>query len=196
MSTQCVCPPGVLPSLTNPDCEVKLDLLVRMIIGQTSGDPFTDITTEAGIDLRLNAVDNTKAQFTPLFADTDIPGTEIILTAQNDNTSPFGEGFRTGETSTTFTATFANLDPAIKDELKAFECFFDLGVAFYDAKGRVVSLGNNLIPIDNFFIGTRQFGGRTEKDLYTVNFTLPLEWDQGLTVQTPTDYDGLTKQNP
>lgn len=195
MATQCVCPPTAeLPDLGNSDCDVKLDLIVKIQLARAAGGSYADITDETELDNRLGATVATKVVLTPNFADTDIPGTEIILTGQNDNTSPFGEGFRVGETSTTFTATFANLDPAIKDQLKAYECYTDLVIAMYDAKGKVISLGNDLIPISNFFVGSRQFGGRTEKDLYTFNFTLPLEWDNGLTVNALT-YDIFSKVN-
>ena len=134
MSLQCVCPPAdALPSQANPTCPEKLGNISRFAIGRTVGGAFVDITDEAEWDTRLAAIDNTKVVFTPLLSETTFPSSAIIETAKDDNTSPFGEGYKVGEGSTTVTSLVKNTESAIKDTLKELECYTDLGIILIDS---------------------------------------------------------------
>lgn len=195
MSVACTCPPAAeLPDLGNQDCVVKIDLVNKIVIIRDAGKTFVDITDETEFDLALAKVTDEKPVILPFISGTEVTPSEIIQTAKDDNTSPNGQGFRVGETSSTFTAMLDNLDPTIKDEIKALECYSDLNVIMYDAKGQVISLGNDAIQIRNLFVGTKGLGGRTDTDKNIIKFDLLPCWDGSLTVQA-NGFDINTKLN-
>ena len=195
MSLQCACPPAdALPSQANPTCPEKLGNITRFAIGRIAGGDFTDITDEAEWDTRIAAVDNSKIVFTPLLSETTFPSSAIIETAKDDNTSPFGEGFKVGEGSATVTALAKNTESAIKDTLKELECYTDLAIVLIDSNSTTGSIGNALIPISNFFVGTKTFGGIAEVDSFPISFTLKPCWDSGITYNDQT-FDLNTKAN-
>ena len=124
----------------------------------------------------------------PFLSDVEFTSSNIIETAKDDKSSPFGEGFRTVETSVTVTANLNNLEPSIKDELVSIvNCYSDLNIALVDSNDKIWAIGSTtLIPISNGFVGTRQFGGIDDTDAYTLSFTLRPEWDLGLLENVPT----------
>lgn len=145
------------------------------------GGDFTDITDETEFDTRLAAVDATKTVLTPLLSEAEFPFSAIIETGKDDNTSPFGEGYKVGEGSVTVTVLAKNVESSIKDELKALECYTDLAVGIIESGGAIGSIGSTtLIPISNFFVSTKSFGGISETDNVQISFTLRPEWDAGL----------------
>ena len=189
MPTQCTCPPAdAIPDISAQDCPSKAGNITRLVIGREAGGDFTDITDETEFDTRLAAVDATKIVLTPFLSDVEFPSSNIIETAKDDKSSPFGEGFRTGETSVTVTANLKNLEPSIKDELVSIvNCYSDLNIALVDSNDKIWAIGSTtLIPISNGFVGTRQFGGIDDTDAYTLSFTLRPEWDLGLLENVPT----------
>jgi len=195
MSLNCVCPPpAALPSQANPTCPEKLGNITRFVIGRAGGGDFVDITDEAEWDTRLAAIDNTKIVFTPLLADTDFPSSAIIESGKDDNTSPFGEGYKLGEGSVTVTTMAKNTESAIKDTLKELECYDDLVLGIVDSNNTTGSIGNALIPISNFFVGTKTFGGIAAVDSFPISFTLKPCWDGGITYNNQT-WDVNSKAN-
>lgn len=187
MSLQCVCPPAdALPSQANPTCPEKLGNIMRFAIGRVVGGAFVDITDEAEWDTRLAAVDNTKVIFTPALSDTDFPSSAILETSKDDNTSPFGEGFKTGEGSVKVTSLAKNTESAIKDDLKELECYTDLAIAIIDSNSTVGSKSGEFFPISNFFVGTKSFNGIAEPDSFSIEFTLRPCWDSGITYDATT----------
>lgn len=183
MPTSCTCPPAAaLPSISAQDCPSKAGNITRLLIGRVAGGAFTDIADETEFDTRLAAIDATKTVLTPFISDVEFPTSTIIETAKDDKSSPFGEGFKVGETSVTVTANFKNLDPSIKDEIKSItKCYEDLQIALIDSNDVIWAIGQtDLINISNAFVGTRQFGGIDDTDNYSLSFTLRPEWDFGL----------------
>ena len=195
MSVTCTCPPpAALPSVSNQVCDEKYGNITRFIFGRTS-DPFVDVTDETEFDTRLAAAGTNKIVLSPFLSDVEFPSSEIIKTAKDDKSSPFGQGFRVGETSPTVAAMLKNLEATIKDELKGLECYEDLGIMIVDSNGGIGAIGStDFIPISNFFVGTRGFGGIDEVDTYSVNGDLEPCWDQGLQLNAPT-WNPNTKQN-
>jgi hypothetical protein len=183
-----------LPSQANPTCPEKLGNITRFAIGRVAGGDFVDITDEAEWDTRIAAVDATKVVFTPLLAETTFPSSAIIESSKDDNTSPFGEGYKLGEGSVTVTSLAKNTEGAIKDTLKALECYSDLAIVIFDSAGSEAATGNTLIPISNFFVGTKTFGGISEVDSFPISFTMKGCWDGGLTINALT-WDANAKLN-
>jgi len=184
----CVCPPAdALPDISLQQCPEKYGNINRFVIGRVSGGDFTDIADETEFDTRLAAVDATKIVLTPLLSESEFPFSAILETAKDDNTSPFGEGFRTGEGSVTYTGLFKNIESSIKDELKELECYTDLAIAIVESNGGIGAIGQTtLIPISNYFVSTKSFGGIAETDNVQLSFTLRPNWDEGLQLNSLT----------
>ena len=178
----CVCPPAAaLPDISLQQCPEKYGNINRFVIGRVSGGDFVDITDETEFDTRLAALDETKIVLTPLLSESEFPFSAIIETAKDDNTSPFGEGYRVGEGSVTVTTLAKNVESSIKDELKELECYQDLAIAIVESGGGIGATGSTtLIPISNYFVSTKSFGGISETDNVQISFTLRPEWDAGL----------------
>lgn len=178
----CVCPPAdALPSISAQTCPEKYGNINRLIIGRAAGGDFTDITDELEFDTRLAAVDATKIVLSPLLSEAEFPFSAIIETGKDDNTSPFGEGFKVGEGSVTVTTLMKNVESSIKDEMNALTCYTDLVIGIVESNGGIGAIGSTtLIPISNFFVSTKSFGGISETDNVQVSFTLRPNWDEGL----------------
>lgn len=178
----CVCPPAdALSAISLQDCPEKYGNINRFIIGRVAGGAFTDITDETEFDTRLASITNTKIVLTPLLSETDFPFSAIITEGGDDNTTPFGEALRVGEGSITVTALAKNVESSIKDEMKALECWTDLAVGIVESNGGIGAISNTtLIPISNFFVSTKSFGGISGSDQVQISFTLKPNWDEGL----------------
>lgn len=178
----CTCPPdAALPSISAQVCPEKYGNINRFIIGRLAGGDFTDITDETEFDTRLAAVDETKIVLTPLLSETDFPFSAILTEGGDDNTTPFGEPLRNGEGSVTVTTIAKNVESSIKDELKALECYTDLALGIIESGGSIGAVGSTtLIPVSNWFVSTKLFGGIAGSDQVQITFTLRPEWDAGL----------------
>ena len=120
----CACPlPSAFNDISNQTCPVKIDLVNRIAFQRLSAGSIFDsgvnaITAEASWDTFLAAVDDTKLQFTPKFANTTTGASEPITFGGDDNTTSDGEQLIVGETTPTFEAFFYNLDPSLLYRLK------------------------------------------------------------------------------
>lgn len=190
----CTCPPNAaLTSITAQDCPEKYGNINRFVIGRVVGGAFVDITDETEFDTRLAAVDNTKIVLTPLLSETDFPFSAIIEEGGDDNTTPFGEPIRVGEGSIKVTSLAKNVESTIKDEMKDLECYTDLAIGIIESNGGIGANGSTLlIPISNFFVSTKSFGGISASDNVQISFTLRPNWDAGLQLNSLT-WDIYTK---
>jgi hypothetical protein len=120
------CPlPTSLKSIPLPSCPFKLDQIVRIIFQRRqplSIPPFAtlaDIQTLTNWNTLLNAVGNTKAVVSPLFAGLVIPQSEALTTGGNDNSTINGIPDYNGEGSVTVTGVYKNLPPVTKRAIDA-----------------------------------------------------------------------------
>jgi hypothetical protein len=191
----CVCPPAVaIPDITtNPVCPEKYGNVKRLVVGRVSGGDFTDITDETEFDTRLASVTSTKIVIIPNLSDSNFPSSAAIETGKDDNTSPDGEGFLLGGGSVTVTAIMKNTLGSVVDEVKGLMCYNDLAIAIVENGGAIGAIGTTtLIPISNFFVGTKEFGGLSNTDNVPIQFTLKYGWDYGL-VKSPLAWDIFSK---
>lgn len=152
------------------------------------------ITSPASWTTLLNAVDVTKIAATPLFSNTEVSATDTIEVGGNDNTTPNGRSVVVGETFAQFSSMFKDVPSYITNQLRSFACESNIGAFFfdereaaivekvYDPEDPSIVIGYNPFPIFSVFIGSIQFGGRTEQNMSNFKFNLDPSWDAELEV--------------
>lgn len=198
-----VCPkPTALTAIPDNGCGMKFDQIVRLALQRTqdpaSFDGTTLITAEANWDTLIAASGNTKIVKTPIFADLVIPSSEAAEEGGNDNSTVGGVPQYLGENPVKVTGVFRNLLSATKLQLDklAGESLASNGVSqiwiyAFNRHGKLISKGNDGIPIYNFRLGTFGSEGYQQDNKCPFSFWLPADWDASV-VMTSLAFNPLT----
>lgn len=112
-----------------------------------------------------------------------------------------GIPIRFGRENTPFSARLMDMQPAIIEDLKTYECEEELSVFFINECGNIIGKTDDLaspttfrgFPIQSFFISDLTMGQYTQPDYYMMQFNLLANWSDGLHVVTPSDFNALTE---
>jgi hypothetical protein len=189
----------------DPDSSIRFRLPVFLEAAYTGNDgddlaandiavTANSINVASSWSALFAASDVTKIQATPLFSDTEVTPTDTIEVGGDDNTTPDGVPVVVGETSADFSALFKDVPSAVLKQIKGFACESNTGVfliderqavlvqAVYDPTDDSILLGYDPTEISNIFVGSIQFGGRTDQNSSNFKFKLKPAWDDNLTV--------------
>lgn len=200
------CPFGAaMASLLSEACGIDIGQVQKIIFQrQFSAPGVRNSMTVAQAALltnwstRLSAADSTKVQVSPFINAPDTePGAPIKFGGGNDTRN--GIQIITGIDPTLFTARFLREQFKV---IKALKQLFgeELGVYYIDQHNRIVCDSNDSasptnvypIPIEQYFVGDRDFGGFAEPDANSLEWYHRPNWSDDLTVITPSDFSPLT----
>lgn len=198
----CPCPlPAALTVIPAVECAVKIDQILKLAF-QREGYEFTNeaavqtLATWTGLKA---ATGDTKVIVTPSYIfNPVIPESEGQFEGGGDNTTPNGEPLYKGEGAVTFTAQVRGLTKAAYAAFKALSCesspALSTGLVVYllNRHGNIWMDTTNLtgLKISNFRISTPGNAGYNADNTYTISFTLPESWADGLAQVVPTDFKG------
>ena len=194
----CSCPkPTALTAIPSFTCGEKFDQIVKMAIQRiqsTASFNGTDklITALSTWTPLLTASDNTKVIVTPFFAELVIPPSENAEEGGNDNSTVNGIPINLGEQPVKPTGIFRNLPYNVKDALAKIACesVGSYGTAqiwayFFNKDGKIISQGNNGIPLYNWRVSTPGSEGFNQDNKFHFSFWLANNWDTNLAIATP-----------
>jgi hypothetical protein len=200
------CPPGAaMASLLSEACGTDIGQVQKILFQRqfaSSGVRNSMTVAQAALktnwDTRLGAAGNTKVQVSPfIHAPETEPGGPIKYGGGNDTRD--GIQIITGIDPTGFTARFLKEQFKVIKRLK--QLFGEeLGVYYIDQHGRLVCDSDNTenptvvypIPIREYFVGDRDFGGFGEPNSNHLEWYHAPNWSDDLTVIVPSDFDALT----
>lgn len=207
MSYLCACPQGAeLTDITIPDCIENAGQIQKLIIQRVRDDagalntfaiPGSDPTLLASWTPLLAAADSTKVVQTPFInAPTSEPGGPREYGGGNATLG--GIPIILGAEPTPFDAQYLRTPQSTIRQIKSLACEA-IGIYFVDEFGRIWLLGDGTdtpanyypVPIYNFFVGDKKFGGLEEPDSNALRFHMKENWSDNLVAITPSDFDAL-----
>lgn len=204
------CPlPVELVDIPANTCPFRFDQIVRVGLQQRQTvAPFANaaaLLLKANWDAFVNAADETKIVFTPIFSGFVIPASEPITAGGNDNSTFAGIPEYFGEGVVTATGMFKNLQSASADAMEHLTqysvansagassltawLFNKDGYGFYidDASTFIQAM-----QIYNWRVGTPGSEGLNSNNNTPMGFTLAPNWSRGLKSFKPTDFNPIT----
>jgi hypothetical protein len=197
------CPkPTALTAIPDNDCGMKFDQIVRLALQRRQSTPSFDgtdlITVEATWDALKALTTAEKVVMSPIFAGMVIPPSEGAEEGGNDNSTVNGIPQYLGENPVKVTGEFRNLKSTVKAALDklAGESLASAGVPqiwvyMFNRGRKVISKGNEGIPIYNFRVSTPGSEGYNQDNKHNFSFWLPADWDKDV-VMAELDFDPLT----
>lgn len=189
MGLNCGCVSQELTSLSEVACKSGFGQIQRIIFQKRylDGGSLNKISDEemqyaaTWINLSL-AGDGSKVVLSPFIGNPEL-GSGAKRAFGGDNSTANGVELNVGREAAQFSAAlYEESQEAIKI-LKTFQCE-TLSVYLVDEFGNIGAIridgGYTGIPIVNFFVGDKDFGGFTELDSNTINFRLLPNWSDDL----------------
>lgn len=188
--------PSVLPSITAPGFNVRLNQISRLFF-QIPGTPFA---SEAAMKLKANwdaliaASDITKVTYTALFSGSKIPSSKPLETGGDTNMTYQGIPEYFGEGFAKFEATFRGKDAASMASLGDLTQFSvensagrsTLAAYFMNNDGQFFCNADfSPILLYNFAVRTRGTEGLNANDVIGFTFDLPPYWDETIRPVVP-----------
>lgn len=209
----CTCPPNAtLTTVTDYECGIDFDQIVRLSFSKNQANQFPTLAGAGGIQVKASwdtlkaAGDDTKVILTPPTVNLTIPASEGQETGGNDNSTIKGIPNYLGENPVLVTGEINSMPAAQYLELKDFVCqsksnigkaltmvylFNQFDQVIYDDEGLD---GTELkgFPIYNFRISTPSTEGFNALNKFTFSFWMAADWADQFSI-TELDFDPLTE---
>jgi len=188
MGLNCGCN-GALPTLPTVLCTAGFGQIQRIVFQRRFDDngEVNKITPEqmsqAATWISLSvAEDSTKIVLSPFIGNPEL-GSGAKRAFGGDNSTVNGIELNMGREAAQFSAVLYEESQDLISCLKEYMCE-TLGVYLVDEYGNIAATtyGDDFaaIPITNLFIGDKDFGGLTEPDSNSINFSLKPNWSDKL----------------
>lgn len=188
MGLNCGCK-GALPTLPTVLCTAGFGQIQRIVFQRRFDDngEVNKITPEqmsqAATWISLSvAEDSTKIVLSPFIGNPEL-GSGAKRAFGGDNSTVNGIELNMGREAAQFSAVLYEESQDLISCLKEYMCE-TLGVYLVDEYGNIAATtyGDDFaaIPITNLFIGDKDFGGLTEPDANSINFSLKPNWSDKL----------------
>lgn len=205
----CSCPvASELPDIPTEACPENLGQIQKLAFQRiySSGSTKNKFTISSANPNLLaswtaltGASDGTKVTISPFIAN---PTSEAGAPREygGGNATLGGIPIILGAEPTTFSCELHSAKQTIVKALKDYMCE-TLGVYFIDESGKIIGLADDNssatefypIPVRQFFVGDKTFGGFESVDMNTIQFSMLANWSNELYVVTPSDFDALTE---
>ena len=208
----CTCPPNAtLTAVSDFECGIDFDQIVRLAFSKNQAAQFPALTGVGGIQLQASwttlkaAVDNTKVILTPPTVNLTIPTSEGQETGGNDNSTIKGIPNYLGENPVLVSGEINSMPADVYTELKDFVCQSKSNIGkplamvyFFNQFEQVVADDEGLddtdfkgFPIYNFRLSTPGTEGFNSLNKYTFSFWMAADWADQFKV-TELDFDPLS----
>jgi hypothetical protein len=198
MALDCICPDGVLSTVSSDACKPYKGLgKVAKIFFQKAVDSNAFVDAVNGIELAASwtalpdAVNDTKVVVTPLLSTVAFEEVEVVDGAENFD----GATEKTGVRPQRVVATITDAKPEHVAALDSIFCNSNVGVYFVFASDRIV--GNETVDTPQTFLPIKVSPGtyigktptRTEEFgaqfIYQIEFQIPADWYSSSNVVDP-----------
>lgn len=199
----CSCPQAAaITDIPNDDCVDRIGQIQKIIFQRTlSGTTVNTITVATTNPNTLStwtnleaAADSTRVQFSPKIYNPQFTvGEKIEDGSGNEVVDRIP--INVGRDRTTFTFEFVDIDQAIADAIKDYECERNLGVFFINQFKEIISKSTDSgttiqpFPVSSFFMSDKQIGGSDNADRNFASFSLPPDWSDDINVTTGLTFD-------
>lgn len=203
---QCACPQATeITDIPTVACLERFGEIQKVIIQrQKTGTTVNEITigtTDPAVILTWTglqaAVDSTKVQITPFFAEPDNDDPEP---REASSTGVNGIAATLGDEFSSFTAYFHDAPQLVIKDVRTYNCEIGVAVFLVNEHGQIGCLADDNgtptkvkgIPIQSFYVGQKKFGNRADVDKNRIQWRfLPNSLDEFYIVN-PTDFNPLT----
>lgn len=190
MGLNCGCVGEKLMSLPDVVCKAGFGQIQRLVFqrrrnanGELNKISAADMAVAATWISLSVAEDSTKVVLSPFIGNPEL-SSGAKRAFGGDNSTISGVELNVGREASQFSAILYEESSDVISILKQYQCE-TLSVYFVDEYGAIgailLSDGSYAgVPITNFFVGDRDFGGLTDPDSNQVNFTLQPNWSDNL----------------
>lgn len=200
--------PAEIPDIAASTGKVRLNEIQKIIFQRTKDGTTLNEITIASTNPNLLATwtalkaasDNTKVTVSPYI---DAPESEAGGPREfgGPGETRGGIPIRFGRENTPFSARLMDMQTAIIEDLKSYECEEELSVFFINECGNIIGKNDDNaspttfrgFPIRSFFISDLNMGQYSAPDYYMIQFNLLPNWSDNLHIVTPSDFDALTE---
>lgn len=190
MGLNCGCAGDKLMNLPDVVCKAGFGQIQRLIFQRRYND-FGSLNRISDSEMALAstwislsvAEDSTKVVISPFIGNPEL-GSGAKRAFGGDNSTVNGVELNVGREASQFSAILYEESSDVVNALKSFQCE-TLSVYFVDEFGAIGAIqldggGYTGVPITNFFVGDRNFGGLIDPDSNQLNFSMLPNWSDNL----------------